>query len=229
MKLGGSILVIQVSQDSLYDESGVMCYEYGDMGEVTQETRIYALPFLTNPLALSTQFTYDSWGRILNITYPDNEVVNYAYDLGGQLQSITNNSSYTYLDNVTYDRFGAKTSKEYGNGIVTDYSYENLTRRLSHINVTDNSNNPYSDIQYGYDLVGNVIQVASSYSWLQNRSFMESFTYDASDQLKMQNQSYSLSVTYGNWGKINGYSLAQTDMQSRIAGAAGHPVGNNPT
>ncbi len=38
--------------DSVYDESGVMCYEYGDMGEVTQETRIYALPFLTNPLVL---------------------------------------------------------------------------------------------------------------------------------------------------------------------------------
>ena len=86
--------------DSLYDESGVMCYEYGNMGEVTRETRIYALPFLTNALALSTQFTYDSWGRILNITYPDNEVVSYGYDCGGQLQSITNNSSYTYLNNV---------------------------------------------------------------------------------------------------------------------------------
>ena len=72
--------------DSVYDESGVMCYEYGNMGEVTKETRIYALPFLSQPLALSTQFEYDSWGRILNITYPDNEVVNYIYDLGEQLE-----------------------------------------------------------------------------------------------------------------------------------------------
>ncbi|MBP5413204.1 MAG: hypothetical protein J6Y47_08130, partial [Bacteroidales bacterium] len=75
--------------DSLYDESGVVCYQYGNMGEVTKETRIYALPFLSSPVALSTQFTYDSWGRIQDITYPDNEVVNYAYDLGGQLGSIT--------------------------------------------------------------------------------------------------------------------------------------------
>ncbi len=72
--------------DSLYDESGVMCYEYGNMGKVTKETRIYALPFLSQPLALSTLFEYDSWGRILNITYPDNEIVNYDYDLGGQLE-----------------------------------------------------------------------------------------------------------------------------------------------
>ena len=60
MRPSRNILVV----DSLYDESGVVCYTYGDMGEVTQETRIYALPFLTNPLALSTHFTYDSWGRI---------------------------------------------------------------------------------------------------------------------------------------------------------------------
>ena len=131
--------------DSVYDESGVMCYEYGDMGEVTQETRIYALPFLSSPLALSTQFTYDSWGRIQSITYPDNEVVSYAYDLGGQLQSITNNSSYTYLDNVAYDRFGAKVSQEYGNGITTDYSYNNVTRRLSAISTTNNGT-PMSQI-----------------------------------------------------------------------------------
>ena len=103
LNLGGN-LFYSVQHDSLYDESGVVCYTYGNMGEVTQETRIYALPFLSSPLALSTQFTYDSWGRIQDITYPDNEVVSYAYDLGGQLQSVSNNSSYTYLDNVTYEK-----------------------------------------------------------------------------------------------------------------------------
>ena len=30
--------------DSLYDESGIMCY-YGNMGEVTEENRIYAVTF----------------------------------------------------------------------------------------------------------------------------------------------------------------------------------------
>ena len=131
MKPRRNISVVEVLHDSLYDESGVVCYQYGNMGEVTQETRIYALPFLTNPLALSTQFTYDSWGRIQDITYPDNEVVSYGYDLGDQLQSISNNSSYTYLDNVSYDRFGAKVSQMYGNGLNTQYSYDNTTRRLS--------------------------------------------------------------------------------------------------
>ena len=72
--------------DSLYDESGVVCYTYGNMGEVTKETRIYALPFLNSPLALATQFRYDSWGRVDSIFYPDGERLNYQYDLGGQLR-----------------------------------------------------------------------------------------------------------------------------------------------
>ena len=211
MKPGCKILVVELPQDSLYDESGVVCYTYGNMGEVTQETRIYALPFLSSPLALSTQFTYDSWGRIQDITYPDNEVVSYGYDLGGQLQSITNNNNYTYLDNVTYDRFGAKNSQAYGNGIATDYSYHSLTRRLTGI-----SSNDGTSISYTYDPVGNVTQVASSYSWMQGQNLTETFTYDASDQLttasETQFQSYLLDVTYGNWGKISDYDLTRTDF-----------------
>ena len=212
--------------DSLYDESGVMCYEYGDMGEVTQETRIYALPFLSQPIALSTQFEYDSWGRIQDITYPDNEVVSYDYDLGGQLRRVYSSQLIvnSYLDSVKYDRFGAKTSQKYGNGLKTNYSYDNLTRRLSTI-TTLNGNSQISTFAYTYDPVGNVTQVTSSCPWRNNQTFTECFTYDAADQLTAAQSvvsgqpsvsNYQLAVTYGNWGKINSYSLAQTDMQSNI-------------
>ena len=69
--------------------------------------------------------------------------------------------------------------------------------------------------------LGNVTQVTSNNPWLQNQTFTETFTYDASDQLtsatESQNQSYQLAVTYGNWGKINSYSLTQTDLQSNTS------------
>ncbi|MBO4739635.1 MAG: VCBS repeat-containing protein [Bacteroidales bacterium] len=205
--------------DSLYDESGVMCYEYGNMGEVTQETRIYALPFLAQPVALTTQFRYDSWGRVDTLIYPDGEIVKYQYNCGGQLQSITNNSNYNYLDSVTYDKFGAKTSQKYDNGLKTNYTYNNITRRLSSIQTMDN-NATLSSIGYTYDLVGNVTQVASTCPWLQNQSFTENFSYDSSDQLtaaqENQNNGYQLAVNYGNWGKIMQYNLAQTDMLNNV-------------
>ena len=203
--------LLKIPSYSLYDESGVMCYEYGNMGEVTRETRIYALPFLSQPLALSTQFEYDSWGRILNITYPDNEVVNYEYDLGGQLFRMYNVqlTMYNYLDSVLYDRFGAKISQKYGNGLKTQYTYNDTTRRLMTI-ATGNG----SIMAYTYDLVGNVTQVSSICPWLQNQSFTENFSYDSTDQLISANeaQSYQLAVNYGNWGKIMQYDIAQTDM-----------------
>ena len=215
--------------DSLYDESGVMCYEYGNMGEVTKETRIYALPFLPQPLALSTLFEYDSWGRILNITYPDNEIVNYDYDLGGKLFRMSN-----YLDSIKYDKFGAKISQKCGNGIKTDYTYDNITRRLSSIQTTDN-NTTLSSINYTYDLVGNVTQVTSICPWLQNQSFTETFSYDSTDQLISANetQSYQLAVNYGNWGKIMQYDIAQTDMLNNAtethSRSFSYPVANYST
>ena len=62
---------------------------------------------------------------------------------------------------------------------------------------------------------GNVTQVTSTCPWLNSQTFSETFTYDASDQLttavETQAQSYSLSVSYDNWGKVNNYDLMQTD------------------
>ena len=41
------------------------------------------------------------------------EVVSYAYDLGGQLRRVYSSQLIvnSYLDSVKYDRFGAKTSQ----------------------------------------------------------------------------------------------------------------------
>ncbi|MBO7625787.1 MAG: hypothetical protein J6S82_10875, partial [Bacteroidales bacterium] len=67
-----------------------------------------------------------------------------------------------------------------------------------------------------YDPVGNVIQVTSSYPWMQVQNFTETFTYDAYDQLttasETQNRSYTLSVSYDNWGKMENYDILYTDL-----------------
>ena len=118
-------------------------------------------------------------------------------------------------DCIRYDKFGAKVSQEYGNGIATSYSYNNTTRRLSGI-TTANQGVLMSDIAYTYDPVGNVTQVTGTCPWLQHHAFTESFTYDAADQLVSASEtgsnSYRLSVSYGTWGRVNTYDLTQTDL-----------------
>ena len=209
------ILVIEIQRETLYDESGLVCYQYGNMGEITRETRIYTVPFLSNIIALSTQFEYDSWGRILNITYPDNEEVNYSYDFGGQLERIANNQNYTYLDSVQYNKFGVKTSQLYGNGIKTNYTYYPLTQRLDSM-LTTYSGNTLSYLQYTYDSVGNIIRVNSSYPMPQYQ-VTERYSYDSADQLLTaestcnNNLLCSGAYSYNNWGKINTYTQQTTD------------------
>ncbi|MBQ4477714.1 MAG: hypothetical protein K6F29_00020 [Bacteroidales bacterium] len=79
------------------------------------DTTCYHITICINPLVV--------WHKIrtCNITYPDNEVVNYEYDFGGQLFKMYNVqlTMYNYLDSITYDHFGAKISQKYGNGIKT--------------------------------------------------------------------------------------------------------------
>ena len=138
-----------------------------------------------------------------------NDFTWYAYDLGGQLERMYN-SSYTYLDNVAYDRFGAKVSQTYGNGIATDYSYNNVTRRLTGI-TTLNGNSPLSSFAYTYDPVGNVTQVNSVYNHFPGM-FFEDFYYDAADQLtaacEYNNRAYAMTAIYGDYGKIDYYRMS---------------------
>ena len=207
--------------DTLYDESGLVCYQYGNMGEITRETRIYTVPFLSNIIALSTQFEYDSWGRILNINYPDNEEVNYSYDFGGQLERIANNQNYTYLDSIQYNKFGAKISQKYGNGIQTKYTYYPLTQRLDSL-LTTYGGNTLSYLQYNYDSVGNIIRVNSSYPMPQYQ-VTERYSYDSADQLLTAESTCNNNVlcsgaySYNNWGKINTYTQQTTDPATNIS------------
>ncbi len=207
--------------DTLYDESGLVCYQYGNMGEITRETRIYTVPFLANIIALNTQFEYDSWGRILNITYPDNEEVNYSYDFGGQLERIANNQNYTYLDSIQYNKFGAKISQKYGNGIQTKYTYYPLTQRLDSL-LTTYRGNTLSYLQYNYDSVGNILRVNSSYPMPQYQ-VTERYSYDSADQLLTAESTCNNNVlcsgaySYNNWGKINTYTQQTTDPATNIS------------
>ena len=87
----------------LEDASGFRAYKYGRMGEVTEEHRTFVLPKESSQYSFKTQFEYDSWNRVQNITYPDGEVVRYYYNTGGMLRRIRGEKSY--LNTVVIDTF----------------------------------------------------------------------------------------------------------------------------
>jgi RHS repeat-associated protein len=79
-------------------------------------------------------------------------------------------------------------------------------------------NSQLSHTAYTYDLVGNITQAVSSYPWLPGQTFTENFAYDSTNQLvsAANAQTYALSVTYGDWGRIQQYGLQQTDLANNV-------------
>jgi RHS repeat-associated protein len=111
-----------------------------------------------------TQWVYDSWNRLKYMTYPDGEVVNYSYNLGGMLNRVTGTKSGTntvYVDDIRYDKFEQRTLLKYGNGTQTDYTYNPLNRMMNTLKVQKGStvlmNNAYT-----YDAVQNITGIVSS-------------------------------------------------------------------
>ncbi len=104
---------------------------------------------------------YDSWNRVLNITYPDSEVVHYDYDAAGQLQSmygVKDQQTVPIIDFIGYDAMGSRSRIEYGNGTFTDYTYDGYRQRLSQLKTTSGTKQ-FMDLHYSYDKENNILGI----------------------------------------------------------------------
>src|SRR4030067_859018 len=85
------------------------------------------------PEVYTTQYQYDTWNRLLKMTYPDGEVLTYGYDSGGLVtaaKGVKSNYTYDYLSRLDYDKFEQRAWLEAGNQVRTAYSYHPQNRRL---------------------------------------------------------------------------------------------------
>ena len=115
-------------------------------------------------LTWTTSSEFDTWGRPKTLTYPDREVVTYGYDSGGLVASVAGEkagTAYPYIDRQEYDKFLARRFLETGNGVVTEILYDSKTRRLNQM-ITDAPGRRVQDINYTYDLVGNVLAAGNA-------------------------------------------------------------------
>src|SRR5204863_7662365 len=68
-------------------EAGVEERAYGPLGEMVKQTFTIASDTQGNsansPEVYTTLYQYDTWNRLLKLTYPDGEILTYAYDSGG--------------------------------------------------------------------------------------------------------------------------------------------------
>ncbi|MEX2247979.1 MAG: polymorphic toxin type 33 domain-containing protein [Dehalococcoidia bacterium] len=126
--------------------------------------------------------TYDLAGRVVDLTYPDGEVLHHTYDayhgaLTGMCEWVSSacTSGGTYVSNVTYTAAGMPDQLPLGNGLTTDYNYETAhPSRLSSI-----TTGSVQDLSYTYDPVGNIETMTDAAGGTETLTF----AYDALDRL----------------------------------------------
>jgi RHS repeat-associated protein len=146
-----------------------LSYAYDNANQLTSETQ--------NVVGLGAKtisYTYDGDGNRLTLTYPDSDVVHFAYTNRNQLNNVTVNNTPA-LATYGYDLNGNRTSKTLSNGTNAAYGYDNANRLLS-IN-HQNGNGTFSSFAYGYNSVGNRRYVQ------RENGRGDVYSYDAINQL----------------------------------------------
>ena len=160
-----------------------------------------------------TGWTYDAWNRVRTMTYPDGELLTYEYNPGGLLKTINgvkDGQQYAYVLDINYDKFERRTSIRYGNNVVTEYTYNDLSFNLSNLKVvnTYDGNRCLMDNAYTYDAVDNVTKVTNTApipSTGIGGNITHNYAYDGLYRLQTANGFYQ-----GNAGKIAAYNLVMT-------------------
>src|SRR5699024_2472570 len=91
--------------------------------------------------------------------YPDDEVVDYVYDQGGQLKKMErhntpgNPNAADIVSDITYDDYGQRKQITYGNSTTSNYTYD-IRQRLQILE--HNFTNFQIENAYGYDALSNI-------------------------------------------------------------------------
>ncbi|HLP04618.1 MAG TPA: toxin TcdB middle/N-terminal domain-containing protein [Paludibacter sp.] len=198
---------------SIEDGSGKQEFKYGKMGEVTEVKRTLVIP--NQAVATYTTSTvYDSWNRLLSMTYPDGEVVNYTYNTAGLLTGVAS-SANTYVSNIKYDKFEQRTYMKYGNGAETYYAYNDSNRTLTGLSVKSTllSGQPtLMSNAYTYDRVKNVVSVINSGTAVAAANTLSGSIGGTMEHTYKYDNLYRLVEAHGDYNKANTDKNAHYDL-----------------
>lgn len=199
---------------------------YDRHGNVVRDTAtmlVHNLNDSTRPgLTYSTQFEYDTWGRMRSLVYPDGQTMAYGYDSGGLMKSLSGQKgsrTYGYVDRMEYDEFGARRLQKTANGVVTESTFDALTRRLARQQAVTPARE-VQDLRYTYDNVGNVLkqenQLPPAVGGLKGAPSVQEYTYDpyyrlasatgSSDVAPKKTRAYTFSNSYDQHGNLKAKS-----------------------
>lgn len=190
------------------DATGAQEFYYGRLGELTEVRRTIVIPNQAIATYV-TKWKYDSWNRLEEMIYPDQEKISYAYNAGGLLESVKGAKaySYNYVNKIGYDKFEQRIYMKYCNGAETAYTYDPERRRLDNLLVVSGQKERKTimDNNYVYDAVSNVLSVTNTAplpTTGMGGQMTHTYNYDGLYRLQSATGTYT-----GASGKTASYSL----------------------
>lgn len=219
---------VAITQGHANSEVLIDEFAYDDLGNRAREKRQIAVPF-AGEYTFKTDYTFDSWGRVNHMRYPDGEMLTYTYAPGGEMETMQTDAGFRaeyagkFIDHILYDGYGSKATIMYGNGVERTFEFDPETRALeaSTLN-TSNNNADFSvfsmlDKTFEYNASGNVSRIentagalGASYNHLGG-DYEHNYTYDAFNRLVAASgdwnelsdgTTYTLAMTYDEAGRI---------------------------
>ena len=147
--------------------------------------------------AYTTLTTADATGAVLTTTDAKGNLQRVAYDVAGLLSgswlTLKGGTEQAIVQSLTYSAAGQKLREEHGNGVVTTYTYEAETQRLTGIKTERPAGHAsgakvLQDLRYEYDPVGNVLKISNDAEetrfWRNQKVVPENaYVYDSLYQL----------------------------------------------
>lgn len=144
-----------------------------------------------------TQTTADATGAVLTTTDAKGNQQRVAYDVAGLLSgswlTLKGGTEQVIVASLTHSAAGQKLREEHGNGVVTTYTYEAETQRLTGIKTErpaghKSGQKVLQDLRYEYDPVGNVLKITNDAEetrfWRNQKVVPENaYAYDSLYQL----------------------------------------------
>ncbi|WP_253299824.1 toxin TcdB middle/N-terminal domain-containing protein [Wolbachia endosymbiont of Chironomus riparius] len=110
----------------------------------------------------NSSIKYNALGEVTEKTDVQNNTHIPIYDIAGRVKEIKlkkqGEKIKTYVSDISYNSKGQRISISYGNGVITNYSYDSKTFRLTKLESTKGQKKLQS-INYTYDPVGNITRM----------------------------------------------------------------------
>lgn len=173
------------------DAAGRVEITYDPRGNVVQRKRTIteetgmSLPGRARfPRTYVTGYSYDSMGRIRQVTYPDGFTAIYEYDTGGNLARVTNGRGEAVADLGGYTAAGQLGTVAFGNGVLSRFQYNSM-QQMTHILTRAGDGRSLQDLQYTYDAGSNILAITD-----QVNDASQTFEYDLAGRLVQAQGAY---------------------------------------